>query len=215
VRKIFRDPFSGLSHLVGAAVGIWGVIDLGRRAGQRLPPLEASAFVVFGVSGVLMYSVSALYHLLHLSDAKRVILRRVDHTMIFLLIAGTYTPFCLLPLRATYGIPILATVWGVAIGGLLVKLFWLHAPRWLSTGIYIGMGWIGITAIFPLINELTGPGLTGLIGGGVLYTGGAVIYAIKRPDPFPPHFGFHEIWHLFVLAGTASHYYSVSTLIPK
>ena len=154
-----------------------------------------------------------VYHLLHVSDETRKVLRRVDHTMIFLLIAGSYTPYCMIPLKATYGQAILIIVWSIAVAGLLVKLFWMHAPRWLSTALYVFMGWIAVSAIFPLAKELSQDGLYGLFAGGIFYTVGAVIYAIKRPDPFPPHFGFHEIWHLFVLAGTASHFYSIATLL--
>lgn len=213
IRKIFKDPFSGLTHLAGAFLGVAGLIYM---VGRSLPVSGwegVAPFAVFGVSVIFMYTSSAVYHLLHVSDETRAMLRRVDHTMIFFLIAGTYTPFCLVPLKETYGMLILYIVWGIAIAGFFAKLIWMHAPRWLSTGLYVFMGWIAVTAIYPLSQRLSEDGLRYLLAGGVLYTVGAVIYVAKRPDPFPPHFGFHEIWHLFVLAGTASHYYSVTTLL--
>jgi len=213
IRKIFKDPFSGLTHLAGAFLGVAGLIYMVARSLPVSGWAGAAPFAVFGVSVIFMYTSSAVYHLLHVSDETRAMLRRVDHTMIFFLIAGTYTPFCLVPLKDTYGLLILYIVWGIAIAGFFAKLIWMHAPRWLSTGLYVVMGWIAVTAIYPLSQSLSEDGLRYLLAGGILYTVGAVIYVAKRPDPFPPHFGFHEIWHLFVLAGTASHYYSVTTLL--
>lgn len=211
--KLFKDPFSGMTHLAGALFGVVGLIYLVERSLPTRGWMGAVPFAVFGFSVIFMYAASAVYHLLHVSEPTRKMLRRVDHTMIFLLIAGSYTPFCLIPLRDSYGLPILAIVWSIAVAGLLVKLLWMHAPRWLSTALYLFMGWIAIAAVFPLVKALSQQGLIGLFGGAFFYTVGAVIYAVKRPDPFPPHFGFHEIWHLFVLAGTASHFYSITTLL--
>lgn len=212
MRKIFRDPFSGLSHLAGSFLGMFG---LGYMLHAKLPYglSETIPFIVFGLSVVLMYASSATYHLLHVSDKTRAMLRRVDHTMIFLLIAGTYTPFCMIPLRDTYGVSILVLIWSLAVAGFFVKLFWMSAPRWFSTALYVGMGWISISVVYSLSQTLSSSGLISLFAGGIFYTVGAVIYAVKKPDPFPPHFGFHEIWHLFVLAGTASHFYSVMSLL--
>ncbi|MCX6118322.1 MAG: hemolysin III family protein [Proteobacteria bacterium] len=211
--SIFKDPFSGLTHMVGAAFGLIGLgYMIGKMSENTSFDMKLS-FVIFGISIVFMYGSSAAYHLLHVSDQTRKALRRVDHTMIFFLIAGTYTPFCLGPLRETYGIPILIVIWSIALLGFFVKLFWLDAPRWLSTLLYLGMGWISVSAIVPLMNALSTEGLYNLVGGGVLYSIGAVIYAFKWPDPYPPHFGFHEIWHLFVLAGTTCHFISVLTFL--
>jgi hemolysin III len=212
IYRLFKDPFSGLTHLLGAFLGLFGLFylvdfDLGNLNWKNKWP-----FVVFGVSVILMYSSSAIYHLLHVSDSTRKLLRRIDHTMIFLLIAGTYTPFCIYPLKDSYGTSILITVWSIAFFGLFVKIFWMHAPRWVSTGLYLLMGWVVVVAIYPLSQKLSFEGMFTLVFGGLLYSIGAVVYALKRPDPFPPHFGFHEIWHLFVLAGTASHFVSVSSL---
>jgi hemolysin III len=213
MRRIFRDPFSGLSHLFGALLGCVALVYLVRRSAAAGGLDSAIPFVIFGVSAIFMYSSSAVYHLLHVSDATRKTLRRIDHTMIFLLIAGSYTPYCMIALKDSHGTELLAAVWGIAVLGLIVKLFWMHAPRWLSTALYIFMGWIALSALFPLSRTLSAEGLFWLFAGGLFYTVGAIIYAVKRPDPLPPHFGFHEIWHLFVLAGTASHFYSITTLL--
>jgi hemolysin III len=216
MQRLFKDPVSGLTHLAGAFLGLWGLVYFGGLNGKS-PQLNFDfllPFFVFGISVVAMYLSSATYHLLHVSDQTRRMLRRVDHTMIFLLIAGSYTPYCMITLREGQGFMILMVVWSLAILGLGLKLIWLDAPRWLSTALYVGMGWISILAIVPLAKALSLTGLLGLFGGGVSYTVGAVIYALKRPDPFPPHFGFHEIWHLFVLLGTGLHYLSICTLLP-
>lgn len=211
--KRLKDPVSGLTHLVGAILGVIGMVYLIRRSlhsGSAALPISLS---IFGTSLVLLYLSSALYHLLDVSDRARRVFRQLDHSMIFVLIAGSYTPFCMVTLRGVVGWNLLAAVWGLAVAGLLVKIFWRRPPRWLSTGIYLLLGWMVIVVIYPLSRALSLPGLTWLIIGGLCYTVGAVIYALKRPDPFPPVFGFHEIWHLLVLAGSVSHYLSVATLV--
>jgi hemolysin III len=213
MRKIFRDPFSGFSHIFGALLGVAGLIYLMRRCLAIGDLASSMPFLIFGVSVILMYSSSGIYHLTHASEATIKLLRRIDHTMIFILIAGSYTPFCLVALKDSYGLQLMAAIWGIAFAGFAIKLFWMHAPRWLSTGLYLCMGWLALLVLSPLSRTLTSEGLAWLFAGGLLYSVGAVIYAVKRPDPFPPHFGFHEIWHLFVLAGTTCHFFSVVTLL--
>lgn len=210
----FRDPVSGLSHLAGAALGATGLCYLLAKSVGQAPSIHVTAFSVFGVSLILLYSSSALYHLLNVSERNRAIFRRIDHTMIFVLIAGSYTPFCLVALPGNGGRWVLATVWGLALAGLFFGAVWLRAPRWLSTGLYLGMGWIVLLVIHPLAHSLSSAGLAWLVAGGLFYSIGAIVYAIKWPDPFPLVFGFHEIWHLFVLAGSISHFASVATLLP-
>jgi hemolysin III len=168
------------------------------------------SYSIFGASMVLLYGFSALYHLLPVSDRARLVLRRIDHLMIFVLICGTYTPFCLVTLRGGWGWSIAGVIWGLTLFGFAQSIFWVDAPRWLSTGAYLFMGWIAVIAIYPLAVRLSGPALSWLVAGGVLYSAGAVIYGLKRPDPVPGVFGFHEIWHMFVLAGTASHFFSIA-----
>jgi len=210
VRYQFRDPVSGFTHLVGAFLGAVGwVLLLMHSSGGAL---HAVAYSIFGVSLILLYTSSSLYHLLDVSPQAKLVFRQIDHAMIYLLIAGSYTPFCMLALRGRLGYGVLALVWGFAVAGIVISILWIHAPRWLSTTLYLFIGWIAVVAIYPLSQVLSSSGLYWLIGGGLFYTAGAVIYALKWPDPFPSTFGFHEIWHLFVLAGSASHFVSVSTI---
>lgn len=209
IQKYARDPVSGLTHLLGAIVGLVGLCFLL----AKIPPSEDArtiiAALVFGASLVLLYLSSAAYHLLHVSDATRLTLRRIDHALIFTLIAGTYTPFCLVTLRNSAGLWILWTVWITAIVGFFLSVFWIHAPRWLTTALYLLMGWFIVIDFKSLYQTLSSPALAWLVAGGLSYSLGAVVYALKKPDPFPPHFGFHEIWHLMVLAGSTCHFISI------
>ena len=136
-------------------------------------------------------------------------MRRIDHIMIFIVIAGTYTPLCLVPLRGAWGWTIFGIVWAMAVIGMILKIFSMNIPRWISTGIYLVMGWMCIVAVYPLVMTLNMTCLMWLALGGLFYTAGAVIYAVKKPDPWPKVFGFHEIWHLFVLAGSFCHFWVV------
>jgi len=158
---------------------------------------------------ILLYTTSTLYHWLKISDVVTLKLRKVDHIMIFIYIAATYTPICVVALRASFGWLLLAAVWSVALVGITIKIFWMNAPRWLSTFIYILMGWLAVIVIFPLINALQIGALMWLLAGGLFYTIGAVIYGLKKPDPYPGILGFHEIFHLFVLAGSFSHFWMI------
>ena len=168
-----------------------------------------TAFLVFSISLILLYGTSALYHLLPASERGLTILRRLDHIMIFILIAGTYTPVCLIALRGWWGWSLLTAVWVVAGAGIIGKLFWLNAPRRWYTGIYLAIGWMVIIAICPLVRALPIYGLLWLLSGGFFYTGGAIIYAFKYPNIAPGFFGFHEVWHLFVMAGSFCHWWVV------
>lgn len=208
-----KDPVSGLTHLAGAFLGFVGLIFLVAKGLKLGNYWHVSSFSVFGLSLILLYSSSAFYHLLDVSPEARVIFRRIDHTMIFVLIAGSYTPFCLIPLRGPWGWSILITVWSLAILGLLLSIFWIDAPRKLTTALYLVMGWLMVFAIFPLSKAVSFSVLYWLAGGGIFYSIGAIIYALKKPNPYPPHFGFHEIWHLFVLAGSLCHFLSISALL--
>jgi len=157
----------------------------------------------------LLYTVSTLYHWLPLSEKNLIIFRKIDHIMIFVFIAASYTPVCLITLRESWGGIILYIVWGLTLAGFFLKLFWLKAPRYLYTSIYLLMGWIIIVAILPLSKVMASEGLLWLALGGVFYSTGAVIYAIKKPDPLPNVFGFHEIFHLFIVAGSFSIFWMI------
>jgi hemolysin III len=203
IEKI-KDPVSCLTHLFGAVAAAVCLVALLVRAAP-LGGRYTLSFAVFGVSLVLLYSASAAYHMFRLSEDGLRLLRRIDHTMIFYLIAGTYTPVCLIPLWGAWGWSILGTVWGLALAGTFMKIFWLTAPRMVSTLIYVIMGWIVLAALYPLFKAITGTAFALLLAGGMCYTAGAVIYAVKRPVLNIPGFGFHEIFHVFVLAGSAFH----------
>ncbi|WP_229595895.1 PAQR family membrane homeostasis protein TrhA [Pseudodesulfovibrio sediminis] len=201
-----RDPMSGLTHCIAAALAIFGTVLLILRSVSPAMPWHIVTFSIFGGGMVLLYTASTLYHWLPVSEDKVRFLRRVDHSMIFFYIAATYTPICLIPLRGPWGWSIFGVIWGLALSGIVMKVFWLTAPRWLSTGIYLGMGWLILVGAYPLYLSLPGPALGWLVAGGLSYSIGAVIYAIKWPNPLPGHFGFHEIFHLFVIGGSACHF---------
>ena len=203
-----RDPFSGLSHLAGALLSVLGLVLLIYHAVTYGHTRHVVAFAIFGASLILLYTASALYHLLPLSPKGIRLLRRIDHMMIFVLIAGTYTPVCLIPLRGGWGYSLLVGVWLLAIIGVLLKIFWLEAPRWFSTLLYVIMGWLIVIAFWPLTDSLATGGVLWMVLGGLFYTIGAVFYGTKwPPNLVPGWFGFHEVFHLFVLAGSFSHFW--------
>ena len=136
----------------------------------------------------------------------RGVMKRLDHSMIFVLIAGTYTPFCLLAASGAWGIAILAVVWSIAGAGIALKMAWPDAPRWLGVSLYVGTGWVALVAASEIADWFALVPLLLLAGGGILYTVGGVIYALKRPNPFPRVFGYHEVFHLLVIAGSALHF---------
>jgi hemolysin III len=169
-------------------------------------PRAKAAFTIYGSSLILLYSISFLYHSLPVEGQRLRALRTLDHIAIYFLVAGTYTPVALLILDSRLGQGLLAVVWLIALAGIPFKLLYLDAPVWLSTGTYLGMGYLALIAIVPLAEAVSLPGLLWLAAGGVAYTVGAVIYSGRRPDPFPGRFGHHEIWHLLVLVGSACHF---------
>ncbi|HOS96248.1 MAG TPA: hemolysin III family protein [Deltaproteobacteria bacterium] len=207
--RSLRDPVSGLTHFIGALLAVAGLAALIVKASNPLRPWHLTTYCVFGAGMILLYTASTLYHWLPLGSTGRSRLRKLDHMMIFVLIAATYTPFCLVPLRGAWGWSIFGTVWAVALMGIVFKAFWIHAPRWLSAAMYVCMGWIVIVGIVPLVRTLQPGGLFWLVTGGLLYTAGGLIYAVKRPDPFPEVFGFHEIFHIFVMLGTLAHFWTI------
>jgi hemolysin III len=164
----------------------------------------ATGIYAFAVSGLL--GTSALYHRVTWSTRARAWMRRLDHSMIFVLIAGTYTPFALLVLHGTLAHAILIVVWAGALGGIVLNLVWITAPRWLIAAVYVALGWVAVAAMPALANSIGAVGVALLAGGGLLYTAGAVIYATKRPDPSPQVFGYHEIFHALVVAAAAAHF---------
>jgi len=189
-----------------AALGLGVLLATAWSAG-RIDQLVA--FGVFGLSLIALYAASALYHLLPLSPSGVARLRRLDHMAIFVLIAGTYTPFCLLALDGGWRWGLLALIWGLALCGVLLKLLWMDASRWLSVVLYLGMGWVAVIAAPALFRAVPPDGITWMLAGGLVYSAGALVYGLKRPNPVPGTFGFHEVWHLFVIAGSACHFWAV------
>ena len=207
--KYLREPVSGLTHALGALLSIVGLVLLLYEAVNAGKTYHFVAFLIFGISMFLLYTSSSLYHLLPVSESVIQKLRKLDHSMIYVLIAGTYTPICLILLDGGWRWGLFSAIWGLTAIGIIQKLFWMNAPRWLSTVFYLLMGWLAVI-IFPKIYYLMPFGaFMWILIGGAAYTLGAIIYAIKKPDPLPNIFGFHEIWHLFVMAGTFSHFWAI------
>lgn len=166
-------------------------------------------FTIFGLSQVALFTASALYHSLRLTPANIARLRRIDHMMVFVLIAGTYTPICLIALTGGWRWGMLGGVWGIALAGVILKTRWMHAPKWLSLALYLLMGWMSIIVVPVLAAALPAGALGWLLAGGVIYSIGAVIYALKRPNLRPGVFDAHALWHLFVLAGSACFFWLI------
>ena len=207
LERWLKEPVNTLSHFVGALLSVVGlVVLLVLSAGD---PWRMTSFAIYGGSSVLLYTASTLLHALKVSERTERWLRRLDHAGIFALIAGSYTPVALVTLRqehATLGWTVAAIVWSLAILGIVFKAVWLDAPRWLSTSLYLSMGWLAIFAFVPLVQALPPGGMFWLVLGGLFYSVGAVVYGLQRPNLHPRHFGYHELWHLFVLAGGISHF---------
>ena len=202
-----REPVSGLTHLGGAVAAVIGQIAL---LAMGLNGVEKTISIfVYGISLIALFSASATYHLVNAGPKVSSILRKIDHSAIYLLIAGTYTPFCLNAFTGFFRWGLLTIVWSIAIIGILVKVFYMGAPRWLTAGVYVLMGWLCLSAIGQITTALTPFTLAWMVIGGLAYTFGAVVYATKIFDFVPGKFGFHEVWHIFVLVGAAAHFISV------
>ncbi|MBZ5588508.1 MAG: hemolysin III family protein [Acidobacteriia bacterium] len=211
--KLLREPVSGFTHLGFSVASVIGATVLITLAAVHRKWWHLGAFIVYGVSLTLLYIASSLYHLLPVSERAQRVLRQLDHVAIFLLIAGTYTPICLVPLRGPWGWSLFGAVWALALGGMFLAIFAINAPRWLSVGLYLSLGWLVIIAIWPLLHRISASGLVWFGIGGLFYTVGAVIYGVKRPNPVPNVFGFHEIFHLFVMAGSAAHFWAIARAV--
>jgi hemolysin III len=218
-RVPFREPVNGMTHFVGAALSIVGLVVLLVIAVQNGSARQIVAFSIFGASLVSMYCASAFYHSLKVSPRAVAHFRRIDHMMIYILIAGTYTPVCLVMLRGRFGLWLLVAVWSLAAMGVFQTVVWMHAPRWLATALYIGMGWIAVFLVRPLLAAAPPGFLLWLLAGGIIYTLGAVLYATKWPratsGATPRLFGSHEIWHLCVMGGSFAHYWAMLAYVAK
>lgn len=207
MKTYIREPINGFTHLFGAVLSFVGLLAMVVKASiDSGSPLVIAAVIIFGISLILLYSASATYHMVVAKDHIIAFLRKIDHSMIFVLIAGTYTPICLIGLGGTFGWVIFSIVNGLALLGVLYKLIWFKAPRWLSTAIYVLMGWLIVFFSPSLVDVISPIGMTYLILGGVSYTVGAVIYWLKPKFLEFKHMGFHEIFHIFILIGSLFHF---------
>lgn len=208
--KYIREPINALTHLSGAILSFIALLAMVVKATMTTESaLAISAVIVFGMSMILLYSASATYHMVIAKDKVISFLRKIDHSMIFILIAGTYTPFCLISLNGVTGWVLFSIITLVALCGVLFKMIWFNCPRWLSTSIYIVMGWMVIFVASPLSEVLSTAGLFLLVLGGILYTVGGIIYGAKPDFLKLKYMGFHEIFHIFIMLGSTAHFLCV------
>ncbi len=203
-----REPGSAITHYIGMLMAMVAAVPLLIKASLSQNMLYIIAMIIFIGSMVLLYGASALYHAVNLKGKALKVFKKIDHMMIFVLIAGSYTPVCLLVLEPSVGYPLLIIVWATAIIGMLIKLFWVTCPKWFSSVIYIAMGWECVLVFGPLVDSLEPGAFWWLLIGGLFYTVGGVIYALKIPflDHIHKYFGLHEIFHLFIMAGSICHF---------
>lgn len=203
-----KDPGSAITHFIGMMMAMFASTPLLIKAARQPDKIHLLSLGIFIGSMILLYAASTLYHTLDLSQKANKMLKKIDHMMIFILIAGSYTPICMIALPQPLGMQLLALVWGIALVGIIVKMFWVTCPKWFSSVLYISMGWTCVLAFTRLINSLSGAAFGWLLAGGIIYTIGGVIYALKLPIFNAKHkfFGSHEIFHLFVMAGSICHF---------
>lgn len=211
LNKKLRDPVSGLTHLSAAILALIGLVILLIMTWGEEAKLISS--LIYGISLILLFAASATYHMTIAKPKVIAVLRKVDHAAIYLLIAGTYTPFCINAFSGFWKWGLLGIIWGLALIGIGIKVFLINVPRWVNAGVYLIMGWLVIAAMREMLNTLSPATLTWLIVGGLIYTLGAVIYITKKLDFKPGVFGFHEVWHIFVMLAAAAHYISVLTVL--
>ena len=203
-----REPGSAITHFIAMMMAVFAAVPLLVKAGVQSGQESFLAMAIFMGSMILLYGASATYHSVDLTGKSLRIFRKLDHMMIFVLIAGSYTPICLIVLGGKLGYTLLALVWGIAAVGMIVKACWITCPKWFSSVIYIAMGWVCVLVFGPLLKTLSTPAFLWLLAGGIIYTVGGVIYALKLPIFNAKHkfFGSHEVFHLFVMGGSICHF---------
>ena len=203
-----KDPGSAITHFIGMLMAMFAATPLIIKSLHEPDYIHVISLTVFIVSMILLYAASTIYHTLNLSERTNRILRKLDHSMIFVLIAGSYTPVCLLAIPGMTGYILLAVVWIIALLGMGFKYFWVYCPKWISSVLYIALGWACVFAFPQLLNTLSTGCFLWLLAGGLIYTAGGVIYALKLSAFENRHinFGCHEIFHLFVMVGSFCHY---------
>ena len=203
-----KDPGSALTHFIAMLLALAAATPLLVKAAHTPGQTHILALTIFIISMILLYAASTIYHTLDISPKVNQILRKADHMMIFILIAGTYTPVCMLVLGDHTGWMLLALVWAIAFFGILINALWITCPKWFSSVIYIAMGWVCVLAFSKIIAALPASAFGWLLAGGIIYTIGGIIYALKLPvfNSRFKNFGSHEIFHLFVMGGSLCHY---------
>lgn len=203
-----KDPGSAITHFIGCIMAIIAAAPLLIKAAREPGSIYMIAMSIFILSMILLYAASTIYHTVDSTEKVNRRLRKMDHMMIFILIAGSYTPVCLITLEGRTGYLLCGAVWAVALIGIIVKACWITCPKWFSSVIYIGMGWLCVFAFVPIVKAFSPAGFGWLLAGGLIYTTGGVIYALKLPIFNSRHknFGSHEIFHLFVMGGSICHF---------
>lgn len=209
VKKVkANDPGSAITHLIGTLMALFATTPLLIKAASQPSVVHLISLGVFILSMILLYVASTVYHTFGKSVKVHQILKKFDHMAIYVLIAGTYTPICAIALGGRVGLTLLVLIWSLAVLGIVVTGFWVHCPKWFSSVVYIAMGWTCVLAFTQLINSLTQAAFLWLLAGGIIYTVGGIIYALKLPIFNNKHkyFGSHEIFHLFVMGGSICHF---------
>lgn len=215
--KKLKDPGSAITHFIGMMMAVFATVPLIIRALSEGTDVTLSC-LVFMVSMILLYGASTMYHSFDMGERKNKILKKFDHAMIFVLIAGSYTPVCLLVIGGKTGVVLLSLVWAVGILGIIFKLCWVTCPKWLSSVMYIAMGWMCVMAFTPIMNNTATSEFVWLLTGGIIYTIGGIIYAIKTPrvkayNESHRYFGTHEIFHVCVMLGSLCHFVMIYHVI--
>lgn len=203
-----KEPGSAITHFIGMLMAIFAAVPLLIKAANEPSKIYIISLAIYAASLILLYAASTTYHTFDISEKVNTVLKKIDHMMISVLIAGSYTPVCLIVLKGKVGIILLSIVWGIAIVGILIKAFWVYCPKWISSVLYIGMGWTCVLAFTQILNNMSPAAFGWLLAGGIIYTVGGVIYALKLPlfNSRHKNFGSHEIFHLFVMGGSACHF---------
>jgi hemolysin III len=208
-RVLLRPRLRGWLHVWAFAVSIGSGATLVAVAASTRGERAGLATAVYAVTVPLLFGTSALYHRVTWTPARRALMARLDHAMIFTFIAGSYTPFAVMLLPSTASRAVLAVVWAGALAGLTLQTIWLSAPRWVSVPLYLALGWVAVF-VFPALLRHGGVGPFVLLAvGGLFYTGGAIVYALRRPDPVPHVFGYHEVFHSCTVLGALCHYVAI------
>ena len=214
-KRHIKEPGSAITHFIGMLMAIFAAVPLLIKAAHEPIRIYIISLTIYAASLILLYAASTTYHTFDISAKVNTVLKKIDHMMISVLIAGSYTPVCLIVLKGKTGIILLSIVWAIAVAGILIKAFWVYCPKWVSSVLYIGMGWTCVLAFTQILNNMSPAAFGWLLAGGIIYTAGGVIYALKLPlfNNRHKNFGSHEIFHLFVMGGSACHFVVMSAFL--